>query len=304
MFNNHAGINLTESKLQLVEINYRDDSFFLENVDQIIHTENFNPNLSNEKIISLLQNSFDKLNKRKQLKTKNVSFSLPNNFFKIFEIPYDDSLVKKDLHEHFRWELSILFPNCDPESFLLQHIEIDKSSFRSEKRAIIIAIDKNHVKAINSFCERNGLQLKFIDNVHLASNAFLYLEKPNIEKDVCLTIYIDQKYSSLSGIEGVHPFYFKVLNPSAQNIFEELTDTLRKMEDFKLHISDFTRVLLYGQDIAEEFENKLKSFFGLPLKKVNPFERLKVDVNMKNNPFYKIKYNSFTAAAGIALRVI
>ncbi|MCX7875046.1 MAG: hypothetical protein N2321_02640 [Melioribacteraceae bacterium] len=304
MFNNHAGINLTESKLQVVEINYRDDSFYLETIEQIIHAESLTPNLEEEKIISILQNSFDKLNKRKQLITKNISFSLPNNFFKIFEIPYDDSLVKKDLMEQFRWELSILFPQCNPNNFLLQHIEIDKSSVRQEKRAIVIAIDKNHVSCINKFCERNDLQLKFIDNVHLASNAFLYLEKPNNENEVCLTIYIDQKYSSLSCVEGVHPFYFKVLKPNSQNIFEELTETIKKMEDYKLHIKDFSKVLLYGQDIAEEFENKLKSFFGLPLKKVNPFERLKIDEKIKNNPFYRIKYNSFTAATGIALRII
>lgn len=304
MFNNHAGINLTESKLQVVEINYRDDSFYLENVDQIIHTESFTPALEEEVALSILQKSYDRLNKRKQLITKNISFSLPNNFFKIFEIPYDDSLVKKDLLEHFKWELSILFPESNPENFLLQHIEIDKSSFRSEKRAIIIAIDKNHVALLNKFCERNDLQLKFVDNVHLASNAFLYLEKPTINNEVCLTIYIDQKYSSLSGVEGVHPFYFKVLNPQSQNIFDELTTAITKMEEFKLHLNDFKKVLLYGQDIAEEFENKLKAFFGLPLKKVNPFERLKVDEQLKNNPFYRIKYNSFTAAAGIAIRII
>lgn len=304
MFNNHAGINLTESKLQVVEINYRDDSFYLENVDQIIHTESFTPALEEEVALSILQKSYDRLNKRKQLITKNISFSLPNNFFKIFEIPYDDSLVKKDLLEHFKWELSILFPESNPENFLLQHIEIDKSSFRSEKRAIVIAIDKNHVALLNKFCERNDLQLKFVDNVHLASNAFLYLEKPTINNEVCLTIYIDQKYSSLSGVEGVHPFYFKVLNPQSQNIFDELTTAITKMEEFKLHLNDFKKVLLYGQDIAEEFENKLKAFFGLPLKKVNPFERLKVDEQLKNNPFYRIKYNSFTAAAGIAIRII
>lgn len=304
MFNNHAGINLTESKLQVVEINYRDDSFYLENVDQIIHTESFTPALEEEVALSILQKSYDRLNKRKQLITKNISFSLPNNFFKIFEIPYDDSLVKKDLLEHFKWELSILFPESNPENFLLQHIEIDKSSFRSEKRAIVIAIDKNHVALLNKFCERNDLQLKFVDNVHMASNAFLYLEKPTINNEVCLTIYIDQKYSSLSGVEGVHPFYFKVLNPQSQNIFDELTTAITKMEEFKLHLNDFKKVLLYGQDIAEEFENKLKAFFGLPLKKVNPFERLKVDEQLKNNPFYRIKYNSFTAAAGIAIRII
>lgn len=304
MFSNHAGINLTDTKLQVVEINFRDDAFFLETVDQIFHAEHFNPELPEDKIISLLQNSFDKLNKRKPIYSVNVSFTLPNNFFKIFEIPYDESLVKKDLIEHFRWELSVLYPETDNEDFLLQHIEINKSEFIKEKRAIVIAIDKKHVHAINKFCEKNNLLLKFIDNVHLASNAFLYLEKPLIDNEISLSIYIDQNFSSVSAMDGVHPFYFKILNPSANSIFIELTETIKKMEDFNLSLNDFKRVLLYGQDITEEFEQKVKNFFGLPLKKVNPFERLKAENSVINNPFYKIKYNSFTAAAGIAIRII
>lgn len=304
MFNNHAGINLTDTKLQVVEINYRDDSFYLETVDQIFHLEHFSPELTEEKMISVLQNSMEKINKRKSIQSKNVSFSLPNNFFRIFEIPYDESLVKKDLIEHFRWELSVLYPECSSEDFFLQHIEINKSALIKERRAIVIAVDRKHVFAINKFCEKNGLQLKFIDNVHLASNAFLYLEKPLIDNEISLSIYIDQKFSSVSAMDGVHPFYFKILNPASNNIFVDLTETIKKMEDFNLSLDDFKRVLLYGQDITEEFEHKLKNFFGLPLKKVNPFERLKADEALQNSPFYKIKYNSFTAAAGIAIRII
>jgi len=304
VFSNHVGINLTDTKMQVVEINYRDDSFILEKVDQVFHSELFSTELSTVKITSLLQNSFEKLNKRKPIASVNFSFSLPNNFFKIFEIPYDESLVKKDLLEHFRWELSVLYPECNNENFLLQHIEINKSEFIKENRAIIIAIDKQHVFAINKFCEKNNLKLNFIDNVHLASNAFLYLEKPLVDKEISLSIYIDQKYSSVSAMDGVHPFYFKILNPLSNNIFIELTETIKKMEDFNLSLDDFKRVLLYGQDITEEFESKVKNFFGLPLKKVNPFERLKAEESIQNNPLYKNKYNSFTAAAGIAIRII
>jgi Tfp pilus assembly PilM family ATPase len=288
----------------VVEINYRDGSFCLETVDQIFHVEQFTPELTDDAIISILQSSIEKLNKRKQLQSKNISFSLPNNFFRIFEIPYDDSLVKKDLIEHFRWELSVLYPDCNSEDFFLQHIEINKSSLIKERRAIVIAIDRRHVFALNKFCDINGYQLKFVDNVHLASNAFLYLEKPLIDREISLSIYIDQKYSSVSAMDGVHPFYFKILNATSNNIFIDLTETIKKMEDFNLSITDFKRVLLYGQDITEEFEHKLKNFFGLPLKKVNPFERLKAEDKILSNPFYKMKYNSFTAAAGIAIRII
>ena len=304
MFNNHAGINLTETKLQLVEICYKENSFFLENVEQWVHSESLTPSLNENKIISILQGSFEKIIKKKPLASKSISFALPNNFFKIFEVPYEDSLVKKDLHDHFRWEISILFPECEKDNFYIQHVEVDKSTVRSEKKAIIFAIDKKLIAAINKFCIQNYLELKYIDNVHLASNAFLYLDKPQFANEISLSIYIDSKYSSITAIDGVYPFYFKVLNPDSSNIFDELTYSVNKLNEFNLSLGDFKKVMLYGQDLTGEFENKLKNFFGLSLKKVNPFERLKAIDSLLNNPLYKYKNNSFTAAAGIAIRIV
>ena len=304
MFNNHAGINLTESKLQLVEICYKEGSFFLENVEQAVHFESLTPDLNEDKIISILNESFTKITKKKKLSAKSISFALPNNFFKIFEIPYEESLVKKDLNEHFRWEISVLFPGCDKDNFYVQHVEVDKSTIRTEKKAIIFAIEKNLITSINKFCIQNSLELKYIDNVHLASNAFLYLDKPQTANEISLSIYIDSKYSSLSAIDGVFPFYFKVLNPETPNMFDELTSAVNKLNEFNLSLGDFKKILLYGQDVTGEFESKLKSFFGLPLHKVNPFERLKAVEGLLNNPLYKFKNNSFTAATGIAIRIV
>lgn len=304
MFKNHVGINLTESKLQLVEICYKEDSFFLENVDQSVLNEILTPSLAENKIINALQNSFDKITKKKQPASRNISFALPNNFFKIFEVPYENSLIKKDLQDHFRWEISILFPACEKDNFFIQHIEVDKSTVRREKKAIIFAIDKNFVTVINKFCLNNNLELKYIDNVHLASNAFLYLDKQQVNNEMALSIYIDQKYSSVSAADGVYPFYFRVLNSASQNILDELTIAVKKLNEFNISLSDFKKILLYGQDVTEEFENKLKFFFGLPLKKINPFERLKTEEGILKNPYYRIKFNSFTAATGIAIRIV
>ena len=304
MFNNHTGINITETKLQLVEISYKDNSFFLENVDQTLHRENIFALHADTKLAPILQESFNKLIKKRSLNSQNISFTLPNNFFRIFEVPYEDSLVKKDPHAHFRWELSVLFPESDKDNFLIQHIEVDKSGCRSEKSAIVFAIDKTIVNIINNFCFQNKLQLNYIDNVHLASNAFLYLDSPEANKEVSLSLYIDQRYSSIAALDGTFPFYFKVLDSGPNNIFDELARTVESLKRFNLTAGDFHKVLLFGQDLTTEFENRLTAYFGLPLKKINPFEKLKTDNLIVNNPLYKSKYNSFAAAAGIAIRII
>jgi Tfp pilus assembly PilM family ATPase len=304
MFSNHAGLNITESKLQLVEICFKENTFYLENVDQALHKEQITPDMSYEVLIEILRESFEKIVKKKPLDSSNVSFALPNNFFKIFEVPYEESMVKKDLLDHFKWELSVLYPAVNAEDYLIQHIEVNKSIYRKEKHAIVFGIDRMLVNSINNFCAGNNLILKYVDNVHLASNAFLYLEKSEIPSEVSLSFHIGQKYSSISAIDGVAPFYFRVLNPNVANIFSELSVAIKDLQDLGIRLDEFKKVLLFGQDVAEDFENRLKSFFNLPLKKVNPFAYLRASESVKNNPFYKLKSNSFSAATGIAIRII
>ena len=304
MFENHAGINFSETKLQLVELGFKNSSFYLENVDQSIFKESLNPEIEESKLIAVLQESFNKITSRKPLNTKFVSFTLPNEYFHIFEIPYDQSLTRKDLLQHFRWEISVLFPNEDSENFFIQHIEVNKSLIRPEYKAIVFALRKDIVKTIHKFCLSNKLELKFVDNAHLASNAFLYTDNSAERSNIVFSIYIDQYFSSFTAIEGVNPFYFKVFNTGETSVFEEIDSIKQSLSEMKLNSDNAREVILYGQSVTKEFENRLAEKFELPLKKINPFNRLHVDDNMKKNTLYSVQFNSFTAATGIAIRII
>lgn len=304
IFHNHVGINLTETKFQFVEISYKQNSFYLENVDQSILKEFFSPSLPEIKLINILQESFEKISKKKAVTSKFVSFSLPNNFFKIVEIPYDDTLTKKDLSEHFKWELSVLFPDEVRDKFFLQNIDINKTLVRQEYKTIIFALDKKIVNAVNKFCKANGLELKFVDNAHLSSNAFLHLDKNITKESVSLSLYIDQKYSSVAALEGFNPFYFKVLNTNTGDFIPELGKILFDLNKYKINKESIQRVILNGQNVTSDFEKNITGLIGIQLIKINPFERLKTEENIKTNHLYLSQFNSFTAATGVAIRIV
>lgn len=309
MFQNHVGINLTETKFQLVEVSYKQNSFYLENVDQVIIKEGLSPTFLNSsisevesKMIAILQESFDKIISKKPLVSKYISFCLPNYFFKIFEVPYDSTLTKKDLIEHFRWELSVLYPHLEKENFLIQHIEVNKTTARSEDTAVVLILDKKIVSAINKFCKENNLELKYIDNAHLSSIAFLYLS-PTFSKDgITVSFYIDQNYSSFIAVEGIYPFYFKVFD--TYKILDFIDEIFMQISKYGITLNSVEQMLICGQSITDEVIIKLENKLERKLKKINPFERLKTDSNIAKNPFYISQYNSFTAAAGIAIRII
>jgi Tfp pilus assembly PilM family ATPase len=304
IFHNHVGINLTETKLQLVEITHKQNAFCLENIDQSIFKDTLMPDIKESNLINILQDSFSKLYSKKPIISNYVSFCLPNNFFKISEIPYDYTLTKKDLQEQLKWEISILFPMYESDSFLFQYIEVNKSSVRRENKIVVFALEKRIVNSLNSFCKQNNLILKYVDNAHLASNAFLHLMKDDASKSATYSFYIDQHHSSLAVFDGIHPFYYHVFNSNGNNFFDNLNESIAKINTMKIQNPEQRRITMSGQTVPNDFVEKISKVFNTPVVKVNPFDKLKIEESVKTNPLYLSQYNSFTAATGIAIRII
>jgi len=81
-FENHAGFNISSSRLQVVEVNFRNDQFFLHNIDEVYFDDHINFLEDKEtKITSLLQSAFNELVIKNPLSSSLVSFTLPLSCF-------------------------------------------------------------------------------------------------------------------------------------------------------------------------------------------------------------------------------
>ena len=99
----HAGFNITSSKLQLVELNFEDDNLLLENVDEENFADSLTSDVNNLENVDIFRQSFLSILSRKPLYSKRVSFTLPDNFFRIVNIPYESELTEEDLQDHINW---------------------------------------------------------------------------------------------------------------------------------------------------------------------------------------------------------
>ncbi len=304
-FDNHAGISLTEKKLQLVEVVYHRNQFILNNIDEAY----FNDTISWEsekdtKILELLQAAFNEIIIKKPLKSTSLSFTLPFDIFYLMQIPFDNTLLYRDLIEEFRWEFSILYPFANVKDLVIQYIEIEKNEFYSYNTAIVTAIPRKILFMLQNFCSSNNLKLKFVDNAHIASDRGLAVSGFIAEDGSTMSVYLSNKYLSIIFSAKGKPLQFSIIPVNdAADAKQNLKSLLNEKSVSIPGISSIGEAFISGEEITETTVQTLRRDLNFNFVHFNPFERITLAENMWSDKNYTEKYNSFAAAAGIAFRL-
>lgn len=285
----------------MVEVGCEGNKYFIENIDEEYYNDFFDLSDKETKIITLLEDAFNELVLRKELNTNNVSFTLPNKFFRILEIPYEETLLKEDLIENFKWNLSVLYPNTTKDEFVIQHILVDDSEFQQTKTAIIVGINRKFLKILHKFCTRNNLVLRFVDNVQIASNTISLLQSAT-ESNI-LNFYFEEKSFSVSLLEKSKPIHLSVKKCTSAN---EIVEGLKSIYDKISKIIPEEKIDNYfisGENISSALTKQVDTIFGCSVKKINPFLGVKTLPALADNDFLTSKFSAFTAPTGIAVRI-
>lgn len=305
LFTNHAGFNLTVKKLQLVEVINNKQNFFLENVDETEHEEIIEDELSESQLINILQKSFNTLTFNNKLQSKNASFSLSHNFFRIAQIPYETTLLKRDLADYLNYEFTLLFPNCSPDEYLIRFHEVNKMGLVNNNTVILVAVSKKIIHGIHNFCLQNNLYLKNVDNIHVASNSFILVDTIGIKKEIVCSLLVDDQYFSVILLDEKTPFFFRIKRIKEKSeLVNEIFNTLEELNNIDVAISSITKWYVSGDLADDDFMEKIKRKTELSFFRYNPLDKIKVSPHIYENHFFIDKYYCFSAAAGMALRMI
>jgi len=303
-FQNHAGINITTSKMQLVEVNYSGEEFIIENADEEYFSEFLDLNAKETKVISTLQSAFDELLMRRPLNSKLVSFTLPHSLFHVVRLPYDNTLVHGDMIEEFKWELSALFPKPSKDEMVVQSIKVEDNK-KTSSSAIVVATYKKYLKLLNNFCQKNGLRLKFVDNVHMASDRIISISNTFSEKEIILSVYVTGEHLSVTFLFKGKPIYFDVVPlANAGEILPRLSEELESGKSMKINPASVSKAFIAGDSISDSLIEKARKTLNIDFSRFNPFEELKVNPELFESRQFSERSNSFAPAAGIAFRLV
>ena len=305
VFENHAGITITNSKLQVVEIVRKNDRFVLENIDEAYFNETLNFNTDKEaKISALIQGALNELLIKKTLTAYSISFALPFEFLYMMQIPYEQTLLYNDLVEEFRWELSLLYPFIDVNDLIIQFFDIDKNEFSNINSVFVLSTPRKYLKMLNDICTNVGLKLKFVDNIHIASEKALEVNNSFSDKKLTLSVYFNNKnLSVLFSLKGKLIYYKLIPIYSVREISGHLKKELNLNKLLNINPKSIDGAFICGDEITPQIVNALIEDSGIQFIQFNPFGRIIPDQNLFNNNYYTTNFNLFAPSAGIAYRL-
>lgn len=300
----HAGFNISDTKLQVVEAIFDGNGFVLENVEEVFFSEpvdflNQKPTI----VLSLLQEAYDEISLRVPLKTQQVSFTLPLSCFYINQLPADASLFYQDLIEQYRWELALLYPGIDTENLVLQALPVETSTLGTNDTAIIAALDRSYLKTLSSFAAKNGMQLQFVDNVHFSANRILFQGNEDLHGITLSMYFADNVLSLMLMADGVPATMKAARIKGAGELPKVLEEELFHTPLFSLRRPDIRKVFLFGDQMTESLAQKIEEEHTLPVLRKDPFQPFTVPPALEKSSYVTEKFYRFAAPAGIALRV-
>lgn len=303
LFENHAGVSVSLDKIRLVELVYKNNEFLLESVDEENFDESLAVDLSTKTLVNVLQNSFNNIVKRNHFTSRNISFSLDPDFFEVFEVPFDNTLLKADLTEQFRWDLKKLKPMLVPDDYLIQSIELQKLQENSNHSAVVLALNKSIITTLMNLTEVHQLKLKYVDYAHTASdNVLRFMD--SIQGMTGLSIYNSGSYFSSIILDNFSPATI-LKNKKAENdtLFSNLKEKLQSLFNQRPALKGSIFSFVTGKQLLQSELEKLNSELELNFEVLNPFSLLKRSENFSSSIDLTENPTEYSSATGIALRL-
>lgn len=304
MKNISTGFYFSNSKLQAMEIGYENTYYSIRNISEVYFNEvlDFTTD-KNSKILEQLQAAYNEILLDFPVKASSTAFALPNDFFYVMQVPYENSLKTEDLIREFKWEFSILYPYVDPEGLVIQFIEIPKNSYMKHQTAIIIAVRQKYLQVLDAFCKKNNIILKHIEAPHIAAERIFTVSKNNLFNKIIVSVFISNKDISIIISDNLRPVYFKIIknidfNKIPEIIKEELNTNC--IIDIKADNADHCYVL--GDSLNLTFLERLNKITGIKFELFNLTGNMEFSLQQEDSKYLN-KVNSFSASAGAAIRL-
>jgi hypothetical protein len=298
-----AGINITASRLQFVEVEKELNQLLISNIGQTFISPpiNFEDQVE-ANIQTQLQTAFDEIKIRNPIASSFASFTLPPELFITIQLPYDGNLNQNEIREEFNWEISQLFPYISIDELAIKFYELGNDFLPGKNNALVVALNKRYLIQIKNFCSKNNLIPRLVDSSPIAANSFINKNTSNIKESITINIFDSRNSITLFINVSSKPGFVKVFLKRDNGIINSLISELLQDKFKEVLNKPFTKAVVSGDDLRTDSLSELQIATGLEFRKFNPFDVVKFKSEIQDHELSSEQFSSFTSATGIASR--
>jgi Tfp pilus assembly PilM family ATPase len=298
-----GGINITASRLQIIELEIESNHFSVNNVGQTFLSPVINFDDPAEEIIfPQIQNAFEEIKIRNGFNCSFASFTLPPELFLTIQLPYDSNLNQKEIRDEFSWEISQLFPFVPVEELALKFYDLESKFLQGRNNALVVALPKKYLMLLKKFCSINNLQPKLVDNASISANSFINSSRNEINNFIGINLYNSKNSITLFINISSKPAYIKVFNKSDKNLISTIVNELRQERFEKIFNQSQLSGAICGEDIGIDAIAQLEQELNIKFENFDPFNIIKFKDDAHSFEIPLDYYSSFTPAVGVASR--
>ncbi len=300
----YAGINITASRLEFIELEKESNQILITNVGQAFLNPLINFDQPVEDIIlPQIHSAFDEIKIRNGFKSNFASFTLPPELFLTIQLPYDANLNQNEIRVEFNWEISQLFPFIPVEDLALKFYELENKFLQGKNNALVVALPKKFLVLIKNFCSLNNLQPRLVDNASIAANSFIN-SMTAVQKNVFSANLYNSRNSITLFINFLSkPAFVKVFNKQDSNYINSIIKELKQDRFGKILDQSQFSALISGENIGSDALLQIEQETRIKFEVFSPFDFLKFKSGYDNYEIPHDYYSSFTPAAGVASRL-
>lgn len=298
-----AGINVTASRLQFVEVEKELNQLLISNIGQTFISPPINfedqveANIQNQ-----LQTAFDEIKIRNPVTSTFASFTLPPELFITIQLPYDSNLNQNEIREEFNWEISQLFPYISIDELAIKFYELGSDFLPGKNNALVVALNKKYLIQIKNFCSRNNLIPRLVDSSSIAANNFINKTTGVVKESIVINIFSSRNSVTLFINVSLKPGYVKVFLKQDNGIINSIINELLHQRFKEVLNKPFTQAVVSGEEVGTDSLSELQIATGLEFKKFNPFDVIRFKAEFHNHDLSSEQFSTFTSATGIASR--
>lgn len=298
-----AGLNITGSRLQFVEVEKELNQLLISNIGQSFISPPLNfEDLVEANIQNQLQTAFDEIKIRNPVTSTFASFTLPPELFITIQLPYDANLNQNEIREEFNWEISQLFPYISIDELAIKFYELGSNFLPGKNNALVVALNKKYLIQIKNFCSRNNLVPRLVDSSSIAANSFINKNTGIVKESITINIFGSRNSITLFINVSSKPGYVKVFLKQDSGIINSIINELLQERFKEVLNKPSINAVVSGEEVGTDSLSELQIATGLVFKKFNPFDVVRFKSEFHDHELSSEQFSSFTSATGIASR--